>query len=229
MIWKVVDPLTERFFSTLGRFRAARGFHPRGAAFTARLGRTETSSASWTRSVFGATGRREGAVRLSKGAGMPDPLPDVLGLALKLPVEDGCDALDLLLASSHPARGLRHLLVPALNVGKTTFSSILPFEAPDAPIVIGARPIHHRGRCTIDSLLTAYRPNLSFELASATLGGPWQAFATLEVGERLDVEAEEVLAFDPFIVPSALRPIGRLNRLRKPAYAASQRGRAVEG
>ncbi len=135
---------------------------------------------------------------------MPDPLPDVLGLAVKLPAAEGCDALDLLLASSHPARGLRHLLVPAVNVAATTFSSILPFEGAGATIVIGARPIHDGGRCTVDSLLSADRPNLSFVLASATLGGSWQPFATLEVGERLDTEAEEVLGFDPFVVPSGL-------------------------
>ena len=68
----------------------------------------------------------------------------------------------------------------------------------------------------------------SFDLCLATLFGAWQPVADLRIGTRLDDAFVESLAFNPWHTGGGLRPVGPLMRLRKPAYAGSQRGRSVD-
>ena len=71
----------ETVFTVLARLRAARAFHPRGALFA---GRVELDGpGSPTVAVLGG-GVHPALVRVSKGAGTPGRLPDLLGLAVRL-------------------------------------------------------------------------------------------------------------------------------------------------
>ena len=81
----------------IARRRGGKPMHPRGAVLDAvleRHGATPPFGVPWLDEV--ATDRV--VVRLSRGAGLPAPLPDVLGLAIRL----GGDAapVDLLLSST---------------------------------------------------------------------------------------------------------------------------------
>jgi hypothetical protein len=82
--WAVMDRVTAAFFFGLGRLRAARGFHPRGASFSASITALPGADAPWARLLVASRDGQRALVRFSKGAGLPDPLPDVLGLAVKI-------------------------------------------------------------------------------------------------------------------------------------------------
>ena len=90
------------FASALGAATAVRGarvFHPHGRTHDAVV--TVTGGLGTGSSLLDAPGRHQGVVRLSRGAGLPAPLPDVEGLALRLPGRGvGGAPLDLLVNSA---------------------------------------------------------------------------------------------------------------------------------
>ncbi len=51
--------------------------------------------------------------------------------------------------------------------------------------------------------------------------------ARLELGRPLPAHVGEDLRFDPWHAGPGLRPVGVLNRVRRPAYRASQQGRGA--
>src|SRR5689334_3293962 len=99
--------------------------HPRGAVFDAVLERTG-SAPPWGVPWLDDPGRDDVVVRLSRGAGLPAPLPDLLGLAIRLP-GDG-DPVDLLLTST--GRGALTRLVPVpRRDSATAYSSIMGYRS----------------------------------------------------------------------------------------------------
>ncbi|MFC9361018.1 hypothetical protein ACFTZB_31145 [Rhodococcus sp. NPDC057014] len=82
-------------FQTAATFAGnARVFHPRGLVAT---GRMKLSTEWWT--VESGT-PIEMVARLSRGAGTPTGVPDMLGLTIKIPLAVPGTQWDLLLASS---------------------------------------------------------------------------------------------------------------------------------
>jgi len=121
-------PAAAAGFYALAALLRGRALHPTGVGYRGRL------------VVCGAgTGRpgvpllRPGAahpalVRFSRGVGLPEPLPDALGVAVKLPDAHGPGAdQDLLLASSADRPLLRRLLFPARSFLRGAFSTALPY------------------------------------------------------------------------------------------------------
>jgi hypothetical protein len=68
---------------------------------------------------------------------------------------------------------------------------------------------------------------LEFEVLLAGIKGGWRAVGRLALGERLAPEQTERLWLDPTNTGGGLELAGLLNRLRGPAYRASQEGRAA--
>ncbi|MGV0803944.1 phosphodiesterase, partial [Mycolicibacterium elephantis] len=65
--------------------------------------------------------------RVSKGGGLPGPLPDVAGVAWRMPPPQdlhGCTPWDVLLAST--LGGSRMVLSPIVRWHGATFSSLMP-------------------------------------------------------------------------------------------------------
>jgi hypothetical protein len=155
-------------------------------------------------------GRADAAVRLSRGGGLPHPLPDVLGLAVRIEVDD---PLDLLLSSSGRGRLTRHLLVPGRDPGRPHYSSLAPYaDDLGRRFVIGAAPV------------PASDP-LCFRLEVAAPGAPWEHVGEVALTGILAAEDRGEVAFDPWRCPPWMRPAGALNDLRRPAYGASQAAR----
>jgi hypothetical protein len=151
-------------------------------------------------------------VRLSRSVGLPPPLPDVLGLAIRMTSPDGA-ACDLLLSSAGRAPGARHLLRPATNPRRTSYTSLVPFTTPVGGLLVGAFPAES-----------------GFSLEVATYRGSWRRFAHLAVPELASENPEHPdVDFDPVLHPvPGLRQPEWLARLRAPAYAASRRARHRE-
>src|SRR3954451_24472010 len=92
----------------LARRRRGKPMAPRGAGFT---GVVERGTGGWPCGVpwLDEPARSEVLVRISRGAGLPAPLPDLLGLAVRIP--DG--PVDLLLSTTGTGPLVR--LVPLLR------------------------------------------------------------------------------------------------------------------
>lgn len=200
----VVDVLTlprAAFATTLGvgtALRGARIFHPRGVVREALL--TVEGGGGWGAAVLDEPGIHSGLVRLSRGAGLPAPLPDVDGLALRLPAlgVDGMP-LDLLVNSAW-----RYAFAP--SVLTPTWSAVLPHRTSSGRLVlVGARPVPE-----------------GFVMLAASPLGRWRPWGRLTIGGLLEVPE---LRFAPTVGADDLQPVGLFRTLRAWSYDASQAGR----
>jgi hypothetical protein len=230
-------PAVAAGFYLLAVFRSKRSLHPAGVGYRGWLvvgddhpGRPEVP-------LFRPGTVQPALVRFSRGAGLPEPLPDVLGVAVKLPGAYGPgDDQDLLLTSSTDRPLLRRLLFPATSFVRGAFSTALPYELGGKRVVLLLVPAHtdgsqsagavrRGGRAALAELNAAAAGGLRFELRTASSFGPSQPLATLTTDQPLSPEQTEALRFNPWTTGPGIRPAGWLNLLRDTAYKASQRGR----
>lgn len=205
-------------FGVAGRLRPTeKPLHPRGSVSSGtvrRFGLRDAIGVPWV----DEPGEDEVTVRTSRAVGLPGGLPDVLGLAIRVPV-DGDRHGDLLLASTGLGRISRFVLVPARDVQAATFSTLLPYRAPTGAVLIAATPV-------------ASGSGADFELQVARPGGPWRRFGAVDVaaagangGDGAAPDAE--IAFDPMTntIPG-LQPYEWVRQLRQRSYGAARRSRA---
>lgn len=207
----------------LARWRGGKPMHPRGAVFGAVLER-HGGEPPWGVPFLDAVAREDVVVRLSRGAGLPAPLPDLLGLAVRLH-GDSAAPVDLLLSST--GRGRLTRVVPALRRdAASAYCSIMAYRSDAGPIRIAALPIGDGVPSDPGPLAAAARRRpLVFALAAARGLGAWRPFARLVVGEPVR-PLDPDLRFDAVRhPPPGLVPDGPLARFRAPAYAAAQAAR----
>ena len=214
-------------FGALTALRRRRIFHPSGIAVEATLdidGGGSTGAA-----LFDERGRRRCVARFSRGAGTPEPLPDILGLALRVldaPGPDTCQ--DFLFVTSGSAPLVRSALLPAQGYADRHYSSVLPYRVGERTVFIGARPLLSSGMSprTFDELADALADaRLRFVLEIAEPTGEWEPVGTVEFGRRLTEPEAEGLQFNVFNAADGIEPVGFLNTIRKKAYAGRQRAR----
>lgn len=221
-----VDAVGAALFRSLSSLRRKRIFHPHGVAFRVRV-QAHPSTPVSARPLFEGDGARDGVVRLSRGAGLPEPLPDILGVALKFDRQGSLPEQDLLLASSGEGPVLQNLLIPARRFGSRPFSTVLFYRSPGGLVLFGAFASGRDASLSLAEIFERTELDLTLLLATASPFGSWRPFATAALTERLaDTEAEN-LRFDPANTANELEPAGALNRLRAPVYEASQEGRGV--
>jgi hypothetical protein len=145
-------------------------------------------------------------VRESRAAGLPRPLPDVRGLALRVPNPDGSVG-DVLFSSTGLGRLTRFVLLPTLSTYGRPMTTLLPYDTDAGPVHLGVR---------------ATGPD-RLELLYAVGGGDWQQLGELELSER---EGDQDVSFDAVrnTLPG-LRQYAAVRRLREPAYAAARSSR----
>ena len=221
-------------FAALSRLRGARIFHPRGVGYTGLL-RVEQPQKRYSGvPLLERPSAHPALIRFSRAAGVPEPLPDALGLALCLVDVHGPGRhQDFLLVTSADGPLLHHLLLPGLGgfFGQS-FSSLLLYRIGDELRLVGATPATRpRGREARgglgDLVRVADRGELVFRLGLAPLMGYLATVADLEVGERLPDAENERLAFTPWNTGGGIRPTGPLMGLRRAAYRGSQEGRGL--
>ncbi len=202
-------------FAALSAARGKRVFHPIGVGFSGTVSFYDAAGAP-------LQGTHGALLRFSRGAGLPQRLPDVLGLAIK--IEDL--GQDLLLATAGEDAVTRHLLIPSTGFFKRPYSTILPYEFAGRSIVFGARP---------DPQLKELSDQDMHDLAAQVAIGrvrfelTWGSAATSEViplgSLVVDRPYERSLVFNPYNCVPDLRPAGALNRLRLDSYKSSQQAR----
>lgn len=215
-------------FAVAARVRPAiRPLHPTGEVCSGTLtrhGSRRPTGVAW----LDEPGTDPVTVRLSNSAGLPGRLPDVRGLAVRVPVGPAqlvgpaqrvgpARFADLLFASTGTRPLTRHLLV-VTTARRPPMTTQLPFRSPGGPILIGA--------FAQGSAAGGEAADESFALGCADLRGPWQQFATLTIpGRSVRPGTDDPsLRFDPVrnTLPG-LPNYGWVARLRDPAYAAARR------
>ena len=198
--------LIARPFGAAARARGSKAFHPRGVVHdaTVTVDGTAGAPAPWLRQ----SASYDAIVRFSRGIGLPHPLPDVLGIAVRIlgAHGEGRDQ-DLLLVTSGNGPVIHHLLLPARSYTGLPYSSLAPYSTEHGHVLLGARA-ESAGR---------------FELGWAPLGGRLQPFGSLAVGARRD-DADNALRFSVMNSGGGLEPSTWVNRIRPAAYASSQEG-----
>jgi hypothetical protein len=203
-------------FGAVARARGGRvrALHPRGEVGPAVLCRqpgAAPSGVAWLDDL----GDERVQVRLSRSVGLPTRLPDVLGLAIRVPVAGGRVG-DLLLATTGTGSVGRFLLRPARKPHAVAYTTLLPYRTTAGPLVLAAFPVSNGPAV--------------FQLAWARATGPWNTFATLVIDAINRIDAigggDSTRPFDPVrnVVPG-LETYDWAARLREPSYAASRRAR----
>lgn len=92
-------------------------------------------------SLLANPGEHFAIVRFSRSVGLPRPLPDLLGLSLRVPDVYGPGRhQDLLLVTSADLPLVHHIFLPADDVQKRPYTSSLPYRAGADTFLVGALP-----------------------------------------------------------------------------------------
>ena len=195
-----VNRATPALIRAASKVRGERVVHPRGVTFEGRL--AVTGAASYGASLLDRPGQYDVLVRLSRAAGLPEPVPDVLGVAVRvLDCYGPGQHQDWLVDTTSSLPLLRHLPVPRLRPGGT-YGSLLPYDVGGRRMLLGAR-------WAGDDLA----------LLVATPYGPWAEVGRVTIGEV--VSGGRRVRFDPWTTGGGITPVGVVQHLRRGAYPAS--------
>ncbi|WP_395398465.1 SRPBCC family protein [Arthrobacter sp. UC242_113] len=164
-------------FRAIKAVRPVRPIHPRGislvgelnltgAAGRAAAGLPAASGIAW----LDDAGTRQVRGRFSRSVGLPESLPDILGLALRTSGASGAagagdasgaagagdvpgpgdsaDVGDVLFASTGWGVPGRFMLLPKLDVGTARFTTLMPYKGANGPVLLGLRTLSLPGRAT---------------------------------------------------------------------------------
>lgn len=189
-----------------------RPLHPRGVVRRGTIV-LDDSDAPGAREL-GAPYVATAVARVSRAAGLPSPLPDVFGVAVRWQ-RDGRPQ-DLLLSGTGLGPLSRFLLVPRRRPLSGPHSTLMPFlDGTGRPVLVGAVPMPD----------TPDDGSIDLVLVSARPGGAWQRCGRLICPARPDDADDPGLRFDPVQhVPGDLRVPAWAARLRRPAYRTARRG-----
>ena len=184
---------------------ASKPLHPCGAVVRGTLRRSGSdpaAGAAW----LDEPGEDRVLVRRSRAVGLPSPVPDIHGLAIRVPVEGGWHG-DLLLASTGLGKLTRFTLTAGRYPHARPMTTLLPYRTPAGPLLVAA----------------VLRDERTVDLAWAVGAGGWHGFGELTLDEEPVDAADEPVSFDPVLnrLPG-LEPYDWVRRLREPSYASAR-------
>jgi hypothetical protein len=201
--------------------RGERVIHAKGTTLEARL--LVPGGAGLGVPLLDEAGRHRCLVRFSRSLGLPDRLPDVLGVALRVLDAHGLGRhQDLLLDSTSPMPLARRLPLPQYDLLGATFSSLTPYELGGRRWLLGLLPDPEAPPTLELDHLDGRGDGARLRLAVASAHGRWSQVAVLELGRR--VEGAREVRFSPDVTGGGIRPAGWLQDLRRSAYPASHVG-----
>lgn len=212
----------------VAKLRGGKAVHPHGVSYTARLAVDGAPAAPRASELLSTRAEHPAIVRFSRSVGLPRPLPDLLGMSIRvLDAYGEGHHQDFLLVTSVDLPVLHHLFLPAGDVQQRPYSSSLPYRAGDRSFLLGARPVPDSprpgGADEFDRLeRAALTGRLRFELVIAPAFGRFERVGTLHLDTKLPAILD-ALRYSPFNSGGGLAPAGALNRLRDYAYPLSQR------
>jgi hypothetical protein len=198
--------------------RHGRPLHPQGV--TLRVTLLAEGAGHTGVPLLDDAGVSDGTVRVSRAMGLPPWLPDIYGVALRLPRATGQDApADLLFASTGDSRLGRFTLLLHSDLSDGPLTTLLPVRSPAGPLLLRLEPVP-------GSVVREVGPSLRvpdrLSLSYAVGAGPWVTVAEVAVGARVEGQ-DDPRRHDPVVhqLPGTEQyPVVRF--LREPAYAAAR-------
>ncbi len=223
---RIAGPPLSLILAAVAAARGGKAVHPDGVVHEATLAVPGSDAAPKAARLLADPGEHYAIVRVSRSVGLPRPLPDLLGLSIRVPNVYGPDShQDLLLVSSADLPLVHHLFLPSNDVQARPFSSSLPYRAGSETFLVGAlpdptspRPIGHD---EFDRLTKAAALGLRLHLAVSPLMGRFRPVAELRVHGRLP-SSVDALRFHPANSGGGMQPVGALNSMRDMSYPLSQ-------
>jgi hypothetical protein len=219
--------LTGAVLAAIAAVRRAKAVHPHGAGYAARLVVHGAPAAPAGAALLCTAAEHRAVVRFSRSLGLPRPVPDLLGISIRVLDAHGPGRhQDFLLVTSADIPVVHHVFLPARDVQQRPYSSSLPYRAGRDVFLVGALPHadspRPEGRTELDRLRAAAATGrLRFHLAVAPVMGRFTPVAELRIGAPLPAVLD-ALRFDPWNTGGGLEPAGVLNRMRRYAYPMSQ-------
>jgi hypothetical protein len=213
--------------AALAAVRRGKAFHPEGVVYDARLSIAGDPVAPQAADLLSRRGEHRALARFSRAVGLPRPIPDLLGLSLRVPDAYGPGRhQDLLLVTSADYPLLHHIFLPARDVQQRPYSSSLPYRANDELFLVGAVAQRSSpragGRNEFERLEAEVATGrLAFDIAVARITGRFRPVGSLHIGRRLGQELD-ALRFNPWNTGGGMEPAGWLNGARDRAYKLSQ-------
>lgn len=215
-------------FAVAAAVRGGKAVHPHGAVHEAVIAITGEHAPA-AAGLLREPNEHRALIRFSRSLGLPRPLPDLLGMSIRMPDVHGPGRhQDFMLVTSADAPILHHGFLPAADVWERPYTSSLPYRAGGDLFIVGAVP-HEGGprpdgEHELDRLAKAAATGeLRFDLSVASPMGRFRPVGEIRIGARLPDELDAI-QMNPWNTGGGLRPAGFLNRLRDYAYPLSQAG-----
>ncbi|WP_146752022.1 hypothetical protein [Microbacterium sp. SMR1] len=209
--------LLRGFFGALLMLRRPRPIHVRGTMLTGTVrwvGPERRSGISWIDEPP-QSGEAKVVARLSRSVGLPDALPDIYGLAVRLSGESASpevDAGDIEFASTGRGVPLRYALLPLRRPERARFGILLPYRGRRGPVLLSAT--------TVDGSPDAADWRLLLSFASPL--GSWRPFALVRLTRAAWPGEQPRFDAGRRVLPGA-RVYPWVRALRQPSYDRVQR------
>jgi len=168
--------------------------------------------------------------RVSKAVGVSGGLPDLIGLAWRMPPHDSATTpWDVLMVSAGSGLLTRFALRPTLSWTGTTLSTLVPLRGADGLWWVTAKMMTEiEGGLSLDGVREAISATgVVFDIQQAHGTGPFEPLAELTLTTVIPADQNHDVSFDPTRnTPDGvgLGPVW-LTNLRERAYLRSRRGR----
>ncbi|OUE28086.1 hypothetical protein BFL36_02500 [Clavibacter michiganensis] len=209
--------------------RRARPLHPHGVALGGTLTPVAGRAASGLAWLDALDAPLAVDARFSRGGGLPAALPDVLGLALRIP-DGGGTTIDVLLATTGLSPVGRFLLAPRRALSGARLTTLMPYRGSAGPVLVGvlvdADPPLPAGAPDLGRAL-ATRP-VGMRLVHATPRGRWHVAARIALAHDAAGPLDTATRADPVLAaPPGDTTYPWTRRLRAPGYRVARHGRPV--
>jgi hypothetical protein len=168
--------------------------------------------------------------RVSKAIGVPGGLPDLIGLAWRMPPRaSSTRPWDVLMVSAGAGLLTRFALRPTTSWAGTTLSTLMPLRRPDGWWWLKAELATPLGsRLSLDAVREAISSQgIVFDVQQAHGTGSFEPLAELSLTAVIPTDPDHDVSFDPTrnTAPDVGLGPAWLTRLRERAYLRSRRGR----
>jgi hypothetical protein len=200
----VPGALLAAVFGAVAAVRRTKPLHPKGRVGSGVLEVTSPRPELGV-PLLAEAGEHPCTVRWSRSVGLPAPLPDVEGFALRLTDPTA----DILFSATGTGPVGRYLLVPRAAGRHGPQGTLLPVATDAGSLLLQVTPLDDA------------EPPTRWQLAVAQSGSPWEPVGTI----RVEWGDDRPLRFDPVehqLPGTSQYPL--VARLREPAYAAARLG-----
>jgi len=209
--------------------RSPRPLHPHGVALAGSLAPVPGRAASGLAWLDGLDEPLAIDARFSRGGGTPPALPDVLGLALRIP-DGGGTTVDVLLSTTGLGFPGRFLLQPRRALSGARMTTLMPYRGSAGPVLLGVvvdrEPHLPAGAADLGRAL-ASQP-LRMRLVHATPRGRWHVAARIELAHDAAGPLDTSTRADPVLAaPPGDTTYPWARRLRAAGYRAARHGAPV--